>query len=127
RRFQSSRTPIPNPAPALPGDRLGRTLFSMTWPMVFGVIALMGYQLVDSVYISMLGTEPLAALGFTVAVNQLSIGIQVGLGIAATALISRAIGARELARARKLGSVVLISGAIIMAVLCLTTWLIRDP
>lgn len=95
--------------------------------MVFGVIALMGYQLVDSVYISMLGTEPLAALGFTVAVNQLSIGIQVGLGIAATALISRAIGAREPARARKLGSVVLISGAIIMAVLCVTTWLIRDP
>lgn len=107
-------------------EHLGRTLYTMTWPMIFGVVALMGYQLVDSIYISMLGTEPLAALGFTVAVNQLSIGIQVGLGIAATALISRAIGAGDMFRARKLGGIVLASGGIVMGGLCILTWLIRD-
>src|SRR5690554_5474688 len=94
--IQYSRGPMqretpPRTAPLPPSDRstranLGRALYSMTWPMMFGVLALMSYQLVDSVYISMLGTEPLAALGFTVAVNQLAIGIQVGLGIATTAL-----------------------------------------
>lgn len=110
-----------------PDQSLGRTLYRMTWPMVFGVLALMGYQLVDSIYISMLGTEPLAALGFTVAVNQLSIGIQVGLGIAATALISRALGAGDPGRARKLGSIVLAGGAAIMGALCVLTWIIRDP
>lgn len=94
--------------------------------MIFGVVALMGYQLVDSIYISMLGTDPLAALGFTVAVNQVSIGIQVGLGIAATALISRAIGAKDIERARRLGGIVLLSGGLVMGVLCMVTWLIRD-
>lgn len=94
--------------------------------MIFGVVALMGYQLVDSIYISMLGTDPLAALGFTVAVNQVSIGIQVGLGIATTALISRAIGAKEIERARRLGGMVLITGGLVMGVLCIVTWLIRD-
>lgn len=126
-RNATIRTHTRNPITQNPNQSLGRALFSMTWPMVFGVLALMGYQLVDSIFVSMLGTEPLAALGFTVAVNQLSIGIQVGLGIAATALISRAIGAGDTARARKLGSLVLISGAIIMATLCLATWVIRDP
>lgn len=105
---------------------LGRALYNMTWPMMFGVLALMSYQLVDSIYISMLGTEPLAALGFTVAVNQLAIGIQVGLGIATTALISRAIGADNRRRARKLGGLVLISGNVVMGVLCIVTWFARD-
>lgn len=94
--------------------------------MIFGVVALMGYQLIDSIYISMLGTDPLAALGFTVAVNQLAIGIQVGLGIAATALISRAIGAKDPGRARRLAGIVLISGGLLMGLMCIVTWLIRD-
>lgn len=115
------------PTPSLPtSQHLGRTLFSMTWPMIFGVVALMGYQLVDSVFISMLGTEPLAALGFTVAVNQLFIGVQIGLGIAATALISRALGAKDTKRARNLGGLVLIAGSGIMAGLCVFAWLTRD-
>lgn len=108
------------------GHSLGRTLFDMTWPMLFGVVALMGYQLVDSIFISMLGTAPLAALGFTVAVNQLFIGVQIGLGIAATALISRAIGANESARARNLGGLVLIAGSSVMAALCVAAWVGRD-
>ena len=121
-----SRTPPMVPTDPITQENLGRTLYNMTWPMMFGVLALMSYQLVDSIYISMLGTEPLAALGFTVAVNQLAIGIQVGLGIATTALISRAIGADNMRRARKLGGLVLISGSLVMGILCILTWLTRD-
>lgn len=125
--LKPQRVPAHHPsATAQPAPSLGRTLFTLTWPMIFGVVALMGYQLVDSVYISMLGTEPLAALGFTVAVNQIFIGVQVGLGIAATALISRAIGAGESRRARHLGGLVLVAGSIIMAVLCVVAWLTRN-
>lgn len=98
----------------------------MTWPMLIGVVALMGYQLVDSIFISMLGTEPLAALGFTVAVNQLLIGVQIGLGIATTALISRAIGAKNQRLARNLGGFILLTGSALMAVLCIIAWVTRD-
>jgi putative MATE family efflux protein len=108
-------------------DGLARTLFRMTWPMIFGVLALLGFQLVDSIFISRLGVDPLAALGFTVPVYQLIIGTQVGIGIATTALISRALGAGESARAYRLGGLVLVTGGVIMLALCLVVWLLRAP
>ncbi len=71
---------------------LSRQLFQMTWPMLFGVLSLMSFQLVDSAFIGQLGVLPLAAQGFTLPIQMIIIGIQVGLGIATTAVISRALG-----------------------------------
>lgn len=111
----------------LADQSLARALFSMTWPMLFGVVALMSFQLVDSVFISMLGTEPLAALGFTLPLQQLLIGVQIGIGIASTALISRAIGAGKSERAKQLGGVVVVAGCCVSLVLCTIIWLLRIP
>ncbi len=108
-------------------DSLGRTLFRMTWPMLFGVLSLLGFQLVDSAFIGQLGVEPLAALGFTIPVQQLIIGTQVGLGIATTAIIARALGAGDQARARRLAGLVLLCGASGILLLCLTLWVLRAP
>ncbi len=108
-------------------QHLSRHLFSMTWPMLLGVFALMSFQLVDSFFISLLGTEPLAAMGFTMPINQLMVGFQVGMGIAATALISRALGAKEQRYAQQLSSLVLLVGGIVMAVLVLAIWLLKMP
>ena len=71
---------------------LGQQLFKMTWPMLFGVLSLMSFQLVDSAFIGQLGVLPLAAQGFTLPIQMIIIGIQVGLGIATTAVIAKAIG-----------------------------------
>ena len=67
---------------------LGKQLFSMTWPMLFGILSIMSFQLVDSAFIGQLGVLPLAAQGFTAPIALIFIGIQVGLGIATTSLIS---------------------------------------
>lgn len=104
---------------------LARQLFRMTWPMLFGVLSLMSYQLVDSAYIGQLGVQPLAALGFTLPVQMLVIGIQVGLGIATTAVISRTLGQDRLPRARQLGGLVVAGGALVILTLCLMLWLMR--
>ncbi len=106
-------------------DSMGRTLFRMTWPMLFGVMSLLGFQLVDSAFIGQLGMEPLAALGFTIPVAQLVIGMQVGLGVATTAIIARTLGAGDPERARRLGTLVLIAGSAGMLLLCLVLWLSR--
>ncbi|TDT44191.1 putative MATE family efflux protein [Halospina denitrificans] len=111
-------TSVDNPRP-------GRELFHLTWPMLFGVLALMSYQLVDSAFIGQLGVQPLAALGFTVPLQMLIIGVQVGIGIATTAIISRVLGADDPARARRLAGLVVISGASLIAVLALAIWLGR--
>jgi putative MATE family efflux protein len=108
-------------------DALGVTLWRQTWPMAIGVLALLGFQLVDSAFIARLGTAPLAAQTFTFPLSFLIIGIQVGLGIAIAALVSRALGAGEEARARRLGSLVLLAGAAAIALLALLLWAIQGP
>ncbi len=106
---------------------LGVTLWRQTWPMAIGVLALLGFQLVDSAFIARLGTAPLAAQSFTFPLSFLIIGIQVGMGIAIAALISRALGAGEEARARRLGSLVLAAGALVIALLAVVLWAVQAP
>ncbi len=96
---------------------LAKQLFTMTWPMLFGVLSLMSFQLVDSAFIGQLGVLPLAAQGFTLPLQMVIIGIQVGLGIATTAVISKALGANESRYAKQLGGLVLMIGSIGVAFL----------
>lgn len=111
----------------LADQSLPRVLFTMTWPMLFGVVALMSFQLVDSIFISMLGMQPLAALGFSLPLQQLLIGIQIGIGIASTALISRALGAGNPERAKHMGGLVVLTGCCVSLLLCTLIWLLRTP
>ena len=108
-----------------PNTSLARQLFTMTWPMLFGVLSLMTFQLVDSAFIGQLGRDPLAALGFTLPMQQLIIGLQVGLGIATTAIISRTIGENDTLRAERLGGLVVIVGAALVFILCVGLWLLQ--
>lgn len=104
---------------------LGRTLYQMTWPMLFGVLALMSYQLVDAAWIALLGVDPLAALAFTLPIQQVIIGLQVGLGIAITAIISRTLGAGRTEQARQQGRLILLTGLLILALMSGLLWLLR--
>ena len=94
--------------------------------MAIGVLALLGFQLVDSAFIARLGTAPLAAQSFTFPLSFLIIGVQVGMGIAIAALISRTIGAGENERAKRLGSLVLMMGSGVIALLALLLGLFQN-
>ncbi|RJG47490.1 MATE family efflux transporter [Motilimonas pumila] len=104
---------------------LARQLFTMTWPMLFGVLSLMSFQLVDSAFIGQLGILPLAAQGFTLPMQMLIIGLQVGLGIATTAVISRALGADKPRCAKQLGGLIILIGGVGVALFCGLIWLLR--
>ncbi|MGD8172040.1 MATE family efflux transporter [Vibrio sp. TRT 21S02] len=106
---------------------LGRQLFTMTWPMVFGVLSLMSFQLVDSAFIGQLGVLPLAAQGFTLPIQMIIIGIQVGLGIATTAVIAKALGSNDTQYAKQLGALVIAMGSIGVAAISLLLYIIREP
>lgn len=106
---------------------LAKKLFDMTWPMIFGVLSLMSFQLVDSAFIGRLGIEPLAAQGFTMPIQMMVIGLQVGLGIATTALISRVLGKGNVKEASQIGGLVVLTGAASVFALCLLVWFGRDP
>ncbi len=106
---------------------LGQQLFKMTWPMLFGVLSIMSFQLVDSAFIGQLGILPLAAQGFTLPIQMIIIGIQVGLGIATTAVIAKAIGANKLKYAKQLGGLVIAMGSVGVAVFSVLIYVLREP
>ena len=106
---------------------LVRQLWQQTWPMALGVMSLLGFYLVDSIFVARLGTAPLAAQSFTFPLAFLVIGVQVGIGIAIAALISRAIGAGQQDQANRLGALVLTGGGLMLGALVLLLWLIQTP
>jgi Na+-driven multidrug efflux pump len=61
--------------------------------MIFGMIMLMTFGLVDTFFISMLGTDELAAISFTFPVTFTIISLNIGLGIGTSAVIARLLGA----------------------------------
>lgn len=69
-------------------------LIRLSVPMVWGIFAIISFQLVNTFYISLLGTEPLAAITFTFPVTYLIFAIFMGFGIGMSSVVSRLIGQR---------------------------------
>lgn len=67
-------------------------LVRMTVPMIWGIAAIVSFQLVDTYYVSLLGTTQLAAMTFTFPVTFFAFSIIMGFGIAMSSVVSRLIG-----------------------------------
>ncbi len=61
-------------------------------PMAIGIVAVMSAAVVDTFYISRLGTVPLAAISFCVPVLFVLQSLSIGLGAGASSVVSRAAG-----------------------------------
>ncbi len=122
---------IMQPTSSSPDCPSTRELMSRLWrstlPMTIGIMGLLGFNLVDAAFVSRLGTAPLAAQSFTFPLTFLIIGVQVGMGIAIAAIVSRTLGAEEDARARRLGGVVVLASGGVLALLLLLLWIVRVP
>lgn len=74
---------------------VSRVLYKLTLPMVIGIVAVFFFNLVDTFFIGLLGTRSLAAVSFTMPIAMVVMNLAIGLGIASSALIARAIGGNE--------------------------------
>jgi putative MATE family efflux protein len=94
----------------LKGD-IRSTLISMTVPMILGMIMLMTFSIVDTFFVSLIGTNELAAISFTFPVTFTVISLNIGLGIGASAVIGRYLGSGESGKAKVLatGSLMLVT------------------
>jgi len=81
---------------------VGGTLFRMTVPMIFGILAMVAFHLTDTFFVAQLGTNALAAMSFTFPVVLVIHSLSMGLGVGASAVISRAIGGGNQDRVRRL-------------------------
>lgn len=69
-----------------------KTLIDKTIPMIFGILGLIIFNIVDTYFVSRLGTEQLAALTFTFPVVLVLNSIALGIGTGTVAALSRVIG-----------------------------------
>jgi len=76
------------------GD-ISQQLYKMTIPMIGGIFSIMSMNIVDTFYVGQLGTEPLAAMTFTMPIIAILLSIAFGIGIGTSSVIARAIGAQE--------------------------------
>ena len=80
---------------AIVSGPVGDVLYKLTLPMVIGIVAVFFFNLVDTFFISLLGTQSLAAVSFTMPIAMVVMNLAIGLGIAASALIARATGEKN--------------------------------
>ncbi len=74
---------------------LRRHLLRLSLPMMWGIFALISFQLVNIFYISLLGTEQLAAISFTFPVTFTIFSVFLGFSIAVSSVVARLIGAGQ--------------------------------
>ncbi len=74
---------------------VGKQLYTMTIPMVLGILSIMSMNIVDTFYVGQLGTDPLTAMTFTIPVISILLSLAFGIGIGTSSVIARAIGAQE--------------------------------
>ena len=94
-----------------------RHVWRMTPPMVVAFLAMMAFNLADTWFVSRLGTEPLAAMGFTFPIVMVTHAIAMGIGIGVSSCVSRTIGAGDHHRVQHLTTYSLVLTLAVMSVL----------
>ena len=93
-----------------------------------GLMAIFVVDLLSLLYVSTLGDPHLtAAVGFAGIVQFFATAVNIGLMIAAGALVGRAVGAREPAAARRLATSALVLGSLVAAVIAVLIALLAEP
>tara|TARA_A200000159_G_scaffold120223_1_gene114287 strand:+ start:1028 stop:2410 length:1383 start_codon:yes stop_codon:yes gene_type:complete len=91
---------------------IGATLKRITIPMILGMVMMMSFGLIDTFFVSLLGTDPLAAISFTFPVTFTVISLNIGLGIGTSAIIGKLQGSKALTKSQHYAT-----GSIMLSVL----------
>jgi len=105
---------------------VGEVLYKLTLPMVIGIVAVFFFNLVDTYFIGLLGTQSLAAVSFTLPVSMIVMNLAIGLGIAASALVATSIGGNDQRQAQHYVVATLLLAVFIASVILMLGWQFND-
>ena len=103
-----------------------RSLIRMTTPMIIGMLALFTFQLVDTWFISFLGTESLTAISFTFPVTFTVMSLAIGLGIGASAVVAKALGSSQFEKAKEAATVINYISLILACLVVIISWILME-
>lgn len=88
--------------PSLLEGSVAAHLHRLALPMVWGILATMSFNIVDTYFVAQLGDRPLAAMSFTFPVVMVINALAIGLGAGTSSAVARAYGSGDMARVRRL-------------------------
>lgn len=116
------------PPPRFVTGSLMRHVMVMASTGAIGLVAIFAVDLINLLYISMLGEQAIAAaIGFAGVVGFFHLSVFIGLLIGVTATVSRLIGAQKLEEARAMGTSSLVIGVVLGLLMSLSTLALLDP
>lgn len=89
-------------------------LFQLAWPMLFGMMGMVVFNLVDTYFVSKLGVQQLAAMSFSFPVVMFLNSLAIGIGIGTSSLIARNIIKSERHEVKMMASRSLLLGLIVV-------------
>ena len=104
--------------------KVSSLLINQSLPMVWGILAIISMNLADAYFVGQLGSDELAAMGFTFPIVMIMSSMAFGIGIGSSSLIARAIGSKhqEEVRGYTTSSILIaLSIAIILAIIGILT------
>lgn len=102
-------------------------LRDMALPMVWGLLATMSFNVVDTYFVAKLGDAPLAAMSFTFPVIMFITSIAIGLGAGTSSAVARAIGSGNQGQAKRLATDAISLTALISISCCFIGWMTITP
>ena len=104
-----------------------QSLIRMTLPMIFGMFMLFTFSLVDTWFISFLGTDSLTAISFTFPVTFTVTSLAIGLGIGAAAVVGKCLGSSAFEAAKQAATVINYLSFGLAAALATCLWWFMEP
>lgn len=83
---------------------VGKLIVTMSWPAILSMMVQAFYNVVDSFFVSRIGTDALAAVTYVFPFQFLMIAVGVGTGVGINSLISRRLGAKRFEEANMAAS-----------------------
>lgn len=103
---------------------VSRVIKQMAIPMGYGLFAILAFNLVDTYFVSLLGTEALAAISFTFPVTFFVSALAMGLGTGLSACLARLLGQgkhEDAARLTSDGLLLALTAIILFAIIGIST------
>lgn len=104
------------------GD-ITKTLFKLGIPMVVSMLVIALYNVVDTYFVSNLGTQQSAAVSVAFPLSFYFSGVGLTLGVGAASYISRLLGGKNFKNANKVASVAFYTAGIISIILMIVCFL----
>ncbi len=106
---------------------VSQRLRELTVPTIWGVFALMTFNVVDTWFVGQLGTNELAAMSFTFPVVMTLVSVSIGLSAGTSSVLARAAGQDDHEQMQRLATDAILLTALITLVLSLVGYATIDP